>query len=491
MPETPRATAFSASRTEGPSRPTGAQDDDTTAEQLPQQPPAPAAGGFPPPRRKPAPSAKQPPPAPATPVDDGPAPYTQDEPAPARPAPQTPAPPPAHQTATPRGPQTSSPVGPAARERPTQTRPAQAPQQSQRPVQQQLAPHDAGPSQYRDQGDGTGDHAIGDYSNGLFDDATATKQVSQRPKSGFRSALYDLTGGRMNLGRGKSEIYRDGLIHAVQGEIPGPTRHIMVWSQKGGVGKTTTAVQLGITLAGNRTDKVLGLDVNPDGGSMAVRVPMTTRKNILDLRNALAERPLAPTDFDGYVNHAAHRFDTITMPPGAKPRYPLTGEDYAMIADALRQRYPYKLVITDCGTNLTDSVMGGVRARADMLVVVTTTNKDEAKVTAGGLAAMVRDGQGDLVSNAITVLVEKTPRSVNVDDRKRFESTAAEIRDYFGRHTQRVISVPYDPVIQAGEVLDAKTYSAATELAHLEVASSVVRTLASTHPRQMSPLPPH
>lgn len=445
------------------------------------------------------------------PVDNGPAPYSEPEPAQPAPKPaparqQAPTRPAPDQTAdtTRRAPAAARPAEHPAAERPAAERPAArtteqdvrqprtARPDAQPPSRQQAAPPRRRPAPRPPQDDdlAQAETLLGSsYDDDLFGDST-TSQDAVRPHQGFRGVVYDLTGGRINLGQSADEIRRDQLSNAVRREIPGDTRHIMVWSQKGGVGKTTTSVQLGITLASLRTDKILGLDVNPDGGSMALRVPRTTRKNILDLRNALADvlasnqPPLSPTEFDGYVNHASHRFDTVVMPPGDKPKYPLTGQDYRMIASALQRFYPYKLMITDCGTNLTDQVMDGVINRADQLVVVTTTVKDETQVTARGLAAMVRAGHGDLVHNAITVLVEKAPRSSNVDVRKRLEATADEIRDYYGRHTRQVISVPYDPIIQAGDILDPKTRSPETELAQLEIAAAVVESLATATPRR-------
>lgn len=520
MSETPRATtAFPAPRIKGSSgptapKPTTTKTDAATTQGAPKPHTQPKAttpnGSSPAPTQAPRPAptkapAQQPPAPSSTQTQRPPAPQPRPEPAapqqqqqqtpPARPTtPQPPAPaPPA--SASPGGNLTPPQARPTAisqraQERDRHPRPEtqQAPQP--RPERRPAAPaRPQAPRQYQDRPQDPREHQPAPrghgygYEDDLFDTTTTTIQPSIRPKEGVRSALYDITGGRLNLGRSKAELYRDSLIEDVQREIPGATRHVMMWSQKGGVGKTTTSVQLGITLASLRTDKILGLDVNPDGGSMALRVPMTTRKNILDLRNALSAGRLSPTDFDSFVNHAAHRFDTVVMPPGDKPSYPLTGEDYTMIADDLRLYYPYKIVLTDCGTNLSDVVMGGVRARADQLVAVTTTVKDEAQVTARGLAAMVRDGQGSLVRNAITVLVEKAPRGSNVDTRKRIEGTADEIRDYFGRHTKQVISVPYDPIVQAGEILDPNTRSAAQELAQLELAAAVVESLATMPPR--------
>lgn len=307
-------------------------------------------------------------------------------------------------------------------------------------------------------------------------------QRKPRPEKGWRRSLYDLTGGRWNPGLSPEEQEEQRLIDLIRGPLPSGVMNIMVWSQKGGVGKTTVWTTLGVTTASCRTDKVLGLDVNPDGGSASVRVPRTTDRTILDLRDALRQRPLTPVEFDQYVNHAAHRYDSIVMPPGKKPAHPLSSSDYDMLVDGLEARYPYKLVFTDCGTNLSDPVMDSVFAHAHQMVVVTTTVKDEATVTAGGLEALIREGREDLVRNAITVLVEKAPKDPDVEVQRLIEGTASTIRDYFERLTKTVIPVPYDSRVRIGDVFDPAAVSQRSRMAHLRLAANVVQSLGGRPP---------
>lgn len=301
-----------------------------------------------------------------------------------------------------------------------------------------------------------------------------------RPEGGWRRLVYDITNGRYNPGPSEEEVYEAQLIKDIQTPIR-EVKHVAVWAQKGGVGKTTTTAALGITTAQHRTDKILALDVNPDGGSLAIRVPSTTRYNILDLRDALRSGYVAPNDFDRYVNHAAHRLDSIVMPPGEKVHKDqiLTGDDYKMIAEVLEKRYPYKIIFTDCGTNLTDSVMDGVIPRADQLIVVTTTVMDEATVTAGGLEALAASGYADLVSNAITVVVNKAPRDPNAEVQREIEATASTIREHFQKITSELISVPYDPRIRIGGIFDPAQVSKEFNTARLELARATVLRLAA------------
>lgn len=319
----------------------------------------------------------------------------------------------------------------------------------------------------------------GSGSDDLFEQISRHQKQVVRPEAGLRGALYSVTKGRLNLGLSKAEAHRSALIEAVQTAVRGDVKHVAVWSQKGGVGKTTAAARIGVTLARNRTDRILALDVNPDGGSLAVRVPRTREKHILNLRDALRSGYLSPNDFDEFVNHAPHRLDSIVMPPGKKPKNPLTGNDYLMIAKALQERYSYKFIVTDCGTNLSDSVMDGVLRMADQLVVVTPTTVDEATVTAGGLEALIDEGYGHLVSNAVTAIVEKSPKDPNVDVQRRINDSAQTIREHFERLTRRVISLPYDSRIFLGDVFDPDAISDESQIAELELTKEIVLGLAA------------
>lgn len=300
-----------------------------------------------------------------------------------------------------------------------------------------------------------------------------------RPESGMRGLLYRVSNGRINLGRSAEETVEDQLKARIRQPLGDGVYHVPIFAQKGGVGKTTITTAVGVTTAGLRTDKIIGVDVNPDGGSLAIRVPRTTTKTVLDLRDALRRGNVSPVDFDRYVNHASHRFDTIVMPPGMKPEHPLSAADHQMIADSLEEKYPYKIVFTDCGTNVTDDVMDSVIPKAHQMIVVTTTVQDEATVTAGGLDSLERMGREDLVRNAVTVLVEKAPRDNNVDTQRIIDKTASDIEHWFEQRTSVVIKVPYDSVMRLGKIYDPAEVSAGSRLAHLKVAAEVMDRLAA------------
>ena len=69
------------------------------------------------------------------------------------------------------------------------------------------------------------------------------------PGSGWRRSVYRATGGLLRFGESAAEMRRRDLINRVRTPVAGGHHRVAVLSLKGGVGKTTTAVGLGATLA--------------------------------------------------------------------------------------------------------------------------------------------------------------------------------------------------------------------------------------------------
>src|SRR5215467_4141079 len=69
------------------------------------------------------------------------------------------------------------------------------------------------------------------------------------PGSGWRRSVYRVSGGLLRFGESAAEMRRRDLINRVRTPVAGGHHRVAVLSLKGGVGKTTTAVGLGATLA--------------------------------------------------------------------------------------------------------------------------------------------------------------------------------------------------------------------------------------------------
>ena len=91
------------------------------------------------------------------------------------------------------------------------------------------------------------------------------------PGSGWRRSVYRATGGLLRFGESAAEMRRRDLITRVRTPVAGGHHRVAVLSLKGGVGKTTTAVALGATLATLRGDRVIAIDANPDAARFRTR----------------------------------------------------------------------------------------------------------------------------------------------------------------------------------------------------------------------------
>ena len=110
-----------------------------------------------------------------------------------------------------------------------------------------------------------------------------------RPERGPRRVLYRISRGRLNLGPSAAERTHQQLIGRARAAATTGQRRVAFVSLKGGVGKTTTTVMLGHTLATYRGDSVIAVDANPDAGNLASRVRRQTTAAARDLLKSAGE----------------------------------------------------------------------------------------------------------------------------------------------------------------------------------------------------------
>jgi putative peptide zinc metalloprotease protein len=191
---------------------------------------------------------------------------------------------------------------------------------------------------------------------------TATDFTSERllrpraeaPRSGLRRAIYRLSGGRVNLGPSPGELAEREMVARAKARVAG-CRRIAVMSRKGGVGKTTTTLQLGHTFASHRGDRVIAADDDPS------------------ITEALRE------------------------------------QDFYSVVDLLEHHY--NLVLMDTGTGVLESATKGIVALADQLVVVSGASLDTARTAMSTLDWLAKHGHTTLVENAVAVINQVRPDS--------------------------------------------------------------------------------
>jgi Mrp family chromosome partitioning ATPase len=78
------------------------------------------------------------------------------------------------------------------------------------------------------------------------------------------------------VGDSRAVRERKALDRRISHPFDQGSRFVPVLTRKGGVGKTTVTTLLGMALAEVRDDRVLGIDANPDRGTLAERVARST-----------------------------------------------------------------------------------------------------------------------------------------------------------------------------------------------------------------------
>src|SRR4051812_5736733 len=308
---------------------------------------------------------------------------------------------------------------------------------------------------------------------------TATDFTSERllrpraeiPRSGLRRLIYRLTGGRVNLGPSQAELAERDMVARAKARVVG-CRRIAVMSRKGGVGKTTTTLQLGHTFASHRGDRVIALDGNPDAGSLAYRVRRETTATITDLlrdRDSIARY----ADIRAYTSQAATRLEVVAADDDPSITEALREQDFFSVVDLLEHHY--NLVLMDTGTGVLESAAKGIVELADQLVVVSGPSLDTARTAMSTLDWLGKHGHADLVANAVALINQVRPKSQLDLDR---------VEELFAERVAAVVRIPWDPVLEAGAEASIEELAPATRQAYLELAAAVADGLNVDAPEQ-------
>jgi MinD-like ATPase involved in chromosome partitioning or flagellar assembly len=288
------------------------------------------------------------------------------------------------------------------------------------------------------------------------------------PGSGWRRGVYRLTGGLLRFGESAAAMRRRDLISRVRTPVAGGHHRVAVLSLKGGVGKTTTAVGLGATLATLRGDRVIAVDANPDRGTLSDKVRLETAATIRDLLNE-RDQVRRYADVRAFTSQAPSRLEVLASDRDPGVSVAFGADDYC---DAVRVlEHFYSICLTDCGTGLLHSAMAGVLGLADQIVVVSSPSVDGARSASATLDWLEAHNCEDLVRNGVVVLSTIRPKSKSTVDLDRLEH-------HFASRCRAVARVPYDPHLEEGAELELELLSTETADAYLTLAALVGDGLA-------------
>lgn len=299
-------------------------------------------------------------------------------------------------------------------------------------------------------------------SPGLF-----VREQKPKPVGGFRGALYQMTGGGINLGPSARQREEDELARRISRQLQG-SYNTAVLSLKGGIGKTSTTVGVGLTLAEFRGDPPCAIDANPDSGDLVERAlgegiyQQQSPRTITDLlRNIESVDSL--TALARYMHHAG-RLHLIAGEQDPEVSDSLTAEEYLRIRKLISGYY--SVALTDCGTGVTHNAMSGILQSADNLIIAAGYAVSGAKRARSTLHWLASHGYEDLARNAIVVITDKDEVSSRVDK--------DAIEDHLSGICRQLIAVPHDRGVADGDLVTLDVLRPETRRAYREIAAAIV-----------------
>jgi MinD-like ATPase involved in chromosome partitioning or flagellar assembly len=236
---------------------------------------------------------------------------------------------------------------------------------------------------------------------------------------------------------------------------------VAVFSPRGGVGKTTTALHLGHALAMARSDLVVAVDANPDSGNLVKRLSEPHSDYGVGHLYQAAGHLDRCTDLLPYVTQAPSGLWVVRSDHEAEARP--GAEEYRLALQVL-SRYA-SVIIVDLGTGIREPVFLAVADAADALIVVAEPISQAAEAAIDALDWVEQRSHGN--SRACALVVNTTaPRSPKLDAGK-----LAGASDFY---VDQVLQVPYDPHLATGDVCRWALLSRHTQDAYLQLGAAVM-----------------
>ena len=157
----------------------------------------------------------------------------------------------------------------------------------------------------------------------------------------------------------------NGTVHAEGDREPG--RVIAVFSPKGGVGRTTIAVNLGVAAASSLAKKTVVMDASFQFGDVGVLLNLNPKNK--SIAEAIADLDHeTPESMENWTIGHSSGVKVLLAPPGPEQADLVTPQVVKRVIELLRASHD--LVIVDCTTHFSDTTLAVLDAADSILTVL-------------------------------------------------------------------------------------------------------------------------
>jgi MinD-like ATPase involved in chromosome partitioning or flagellar assembly len=274
---------------------------------------------------------------------------------------------------------------------------------------------------------------------------------------GWRRVVRAATLGLIEPGAAAAMERERLLVAHTRTRQSGP-RMVAFVSGAGGVGTTTTAIGVGLTLATVRGENALLLDARSGTGSLGRRV---AGKDAPTTAQLAAEPGRVPP----LAYHNLHLVD------GPQWHSPTARPALVQLLETLRGQFPFTVV--DAGNDAGEPAQGAF-GLCDQVVVVTAATAGALDATRAVLERVQQSDPYRLASAAVALICLP-----GHNHRPVARSLAAEL----GVQETRIVAVPFDRALVAGGLFDPARLRAPTREAYLRLAARVAHPMPVPRPQ--------